>query len=76
LLYTKFRGNGATHYGQISEIRAKEQYQTYQQQHGHPGLKVDDCMWSFVPIKDLGASPDGLVVGPSDTAHPMGLVEI
>ncbi len=41
LLHSKFRGNTATHYGQVLEVRAKEEYQIYQNQHGHPGLKVD-----------------------------------
>ena len=77
LLYTKFKGNAATHYGKVLEGRAKDDYQTYQQEHGHPGLKVDDC-GLFVSLDSpwLAATPDGLVTDPSDAAHPLRLVEI
>jgi len=62
LLYNKFKGNVATHYGHVLEERAKADYQSYQQQHGHPGLKVD-CCGLFVSFDNpwLAATPDGLV---------------
>ena len=77
LLYTKFRGNAATRYGASMEEVAQCEYQTYQQQHGHPGLIVDSS-GLFVSLDDpwLAASPDGLVNDPSDASHPLGLVEI
>jgi len=77
LLYTKFRGNEATQYGTVIEETAKCEYQTCQQQHGHPGLTVDSIGLS-ISLDDpwLAASPDGLVNDPSDTSHPLGLVEI
>ncbi len=77
LLYTKFRGNAATRYGSAMEETAKQHYQTHQQEHGHPGLRVNSC-GLCVSLEDpwLAASPDGLVKDPSDTSHPLGLVEI
>ena len=56
---------------------AKREYQTYQQQHGHPGLAVDSS-GLFISLDDpwLAASPDGLVNDLSDASHPVGLVEI
>ena len=59
------------------EDTAKREYQTYQQQHGHPDLTVDNS-GLFISLDDpwLAATPDGLVNDPSDTTHPMGLVEI
>ncbi len=77
LLYSKFRGNTATHYGQVLEVRAKEEYQTYKNQHGHPGLKVD-CCGLFVSLDNpwLAATPDGLVTDPSNTTDPLGLLEV
>ena len=77
LLYSKFRGNTATHYGQAMEDRAKLRYQTYQRQHGHPGLIVESCgLHVSVDKPWLAASPDGLVTDSSDPTHPLGLVEI
>ena len=65
LLYCKFRGNAATHYGQAMEDRAKLRYQTYQRQHGHPGLIVESCGLHISVDKPwLAASPDGLVTDP------------
>ena len=62
LLYSKFRGNTATHYGQVMEDRAKLRYQTYQRQHGHPGLIVESCgLHVSVDKPWLAASPDDLV---------------
>ncbi len=70
LLYTKFRGNVATRYGTAMKDTARQEYQTYQQQHGHPGLKINDC-GLFVSLDNpwLAATPDGLVNDPSDSAH-------
>lgn len=77
LLYTRFRGNAATRYGAVMEDTAKHEYQTYQQQHGHPGLKVDNC-GLFVSLNHpwLAATPDGIVNDPSDATQPLGLLEI
>ena len=41
LLYSKFKGNAATRYGSVMENRAVLEYEAYQQQHGHPNLKVE-----------------------------------
>lgn len=77
LLYTRFRGNAATRYGTSMEDRTKVQYETYQRQHGHPGLKVENC-GLFISQDNpwLAATPDGLVTDPSDATQPLGLVEI
>lgn len=78
LLYTKFRGNAATRYGSTMEDTAIQEYETYQQQHGHPNLMVEACGLS-ISLNDpwLAATPDGLVNDPNGDAsqHP-GLVEI
>ncbi len=77
LLYSKFKGNTATYYGQVLEERAKKEYQTFQLQHGHLGLKVE-CCGLFVSLENpwLAATPDGLVADPSHTTDPFGLLEI
>ena len=48
--YRKFKGTAAIRYGQVKEERPKEQYQIFQQEHGHPGLKVD-CFGLFVSFE-------------------------
>ena len=40
LLYNKFRGN--KDYSAQMEEQTREQYETYQQQNGHPGYKCKD----------------------------------
>ena len=78
LLCTKFRGNAATRYGSAMEDTAIHEYETYQQQNGHPGLKVDNC-GLFVSLNDpwLAGTPGGVVKDPSGNAsQPLGLVEI
>lgn len=78
LLYTKFRGNAATRSGSAMEDTAVQEYETYQQQHGHPDFKVDKC-GLFISVNDpwLAAPPDGLVSDPNgDASQPLGLVEI
>ena len=78
LLYNnKFRGNAATQYGKAKEEIAKRENLTYQLHHGHPGFTVDSNGLS-IALDDpwLAASPGGLVNDPSDTSHPLGLVEI
>ena len=77
LLYNKFRGNAATRYGTAMEHKTTLQYKTYQQQHGHPGLKVESC--GLVISLDnpwLAATPDGLVNDPSDVNQPLGIMEM
>lgn len=39
-LYSKFQGNEATSYGTNMEETARQHYNTYQQQRGHPGLRT------------------------------------
>lgn len=75
LLYTKFRGNSATRYGTEMEETAKQEYEAFQQQHGHLGLTVEKC-GLCVSLNDpwLAASPDGLVNDPC-APHPQGLIE-
>ncbi len=76
LLYSKFKGNAATRYGSVTESRAVHEYTTYQQQHGHPDLKVEKCVSLSDPW--LAATPDGLVwdsVG-DDASQYHGLLEI
>jgi hypothetical protein len=77
LLYSKFRGNAATRYGATMENQTKQEYQTYQQQHHHPGLKVANC-GLFVSLDNpwLAATPDGVVNDFSDEIQPLGIIEI
>lgn len=79
LLYSKFKGNAATHYGLVMENKAMQEYVTYQQQHGHPNLKVEKC-GLFISLNNpwLAGTPDGLVNDPiSDNASlNLGIVEI
>lgn len=78
LLYSRFRGNAATRYGNQMEDTARQLYETYQRQNGHPGLKVDEC-GLFISLDNpwLAGTPDGVVHDPSDdTSQPLGLVEI
>ena len=77
LLYNKFRGNKATYYGAQMEEQTREQYETYQQQNGYPGLQVQKCgLFISLDTPWLAASPDGLVHDPSDHSQPLGILEI
>ena len=79
LLYSKFKGNAATRYGSVMENRAVLEYEAYQQQHGHPNLKVEKC-GLYVSLSDpwLAGTPDGMVSDPigDDASEHLGLVEI
>ena len=77
LLYTRFRGNAATRYGNTMEDITKVEYEAYQRQHGHPDLKVESCGLAIsLDSPWLAASPDGLVTDPSEATGPLGVVEI
>ena len=77
LLYTTFRGNAATRYGSAKEAETIQEYRTYQNTNGHPGLAVAECGLFISQANPwLAASPDGCVHDPSDSEHPQGLVEM
>ena len=77
LLYSTFRGNQATRYGQLMEQATIEQYVTYQRRHGHPDLRVNNCGLFISRLNNwLAATPDGIVHDPNSAEHPFGLVEI
>ena len=61
------------------ENQALQEYKVYQQQHGHPNLKVDKSgLCISVSNPWLAGSPDGLVSDPrgDDTSEHLGLAEI
>ena len=77
LLYNTFRGNQATQYGLAKEEETTIQYTTYQQQNGHPDLKVDICGLCVSTANPwLAASPDGFILDPSESEHSLGLLEM
>lgn len=77
LLYNSFRGNKATKYGSEMDEFTRQQYVTHQQGNNHPDLTVEKCGLHISHLDNwLAATPDGIVHDPSDTAHPLGLVEI
>lgn len=43
LLYSRFKGNAATHYGAEKEETTRQQYITYMKQNGHSNLNVEVC---------------------------------
>ena len=76
LLYSRFTGSAATRYGSTMEKVALQEYTSYQQQHGHPGIKTESvglCISTENPW--LAASPDSTVHDVS-TTPPDGLVEL
>ncbi len=75
ILYSRFRGNEATRYGINMEETARQQYVTYQQQGGHPGLRTHRTgLVISVDTPWLAASPDDRVEDP-DAPQPLGVVE-
>ena len=77
LLYTKFRGNAATRYGQNNEDETRKAYVHYMREKGHTELHVDRCGLFISPENPwLASSPDGLVTDPADETSQLGLVEI
>ena len=68
LLYSTFRGNEATRYGQEMEEQTRKDYEVHQQQNGHGGLKTQPV--GLVINSDnpwLAATPDNRVYDPSET---------
>ena len=75
LLYSKFKGNQATQYGTYMEPVAREQYVTYQQQNGHPGLTtIKTGLVVSLQTPWLAATPDDQVYDPT-ALPPQGLAE-
>ena len=74
-LYSKFRGNEATRYGTNMEEIARQQYITYQQPRGHPGLRTQQT-GLVISLENpwLAASPDDRVQDP-DALQPLGIAE-
>ena len=68
LLYSTFRGNEATRYGQEMEEQTRKDYEVHQQQNGHEGLKTRQ-VGLVISLEDpwLAASPDSRVDDPSET---------
>ena len=75
LLYSKFKGNAATRYGNMREETSRQKYIAYQRSHGHASLSV---IKSGLVISQkynwIGASPDDRVIDP-DSPVPNGLAE-
>ena len=65
LLYSKFKGNAATQYGNMQEKTSWQKYIAYQRSHGHPSLSV---IKSGLVVSQkynwIGASPDDRVIDP------------
>lgn len=58
------------------EDNARRDYLTHLQRN-HPDVKVENCGLFISRLNNwLGASPDGIVYDPSETAEPSGLLEI
>ena len=68
LLYSTFRGNEATRYGQEMEEQTRKDYELHQQQNGHEGLKTQP-VGLVISLENpwLAASPDNRVDDPSET---------
>ena len=76
ILYSKFKGNQATLYGQNMEETARQQYTTYQHQRGHVGLSTSRVGLVISVVNPwLAASPDGKVHDPN-AAKSLGLLEL
>ena len=77
LLYSRFKGNAATQYGQEMEESTKLMYLDHLKQSGSIESTVKNC-GLFISVSDpwLAASPDGLVHDPLNPSQPLGLVEI
>ena len=66
LLYSKFRGNKATMYGNVMEPVAQDEYVQYQNLHGHPNLKAERIgLVISVETPYIAASPDARVNDPT-----------
>ena len=75
IVYSRFRGNRATHYGKSTEDIARHQYVAYQHQNGHAGLQA--IRTGLVVSTDnpwLAASPDDKVHDPS-ASQSLGIAE-
>ena len=67
MLYSIFRGNQATRYGQVMEDQTRQQYENYQHKNGHPGLTTQPAgLIISVDNPWLAASPDNIVEDPSE----------
>ena len=67
MLYSTFRGNQATRYGQVMEDQTRQQYEEYQHENGHPGLTTQPTgLVISVDNPWLAASPDNIVEDPSE----------
>ncbi len=76
LLYSTFRGNQATRYGTSMEAISIDRYKSYYQKK-YPEFHVDKCGLFISETNNwLAATPDGIVYDPSNTAQPLGLLEI
>ncbi len=76
LLYSTFRGNQATRYGTSMEAISIDRYKLYYQKK-YPEFRVDKCGLFISETNNwLAATPDGIVNDPSNTAQPLGLLEI
>ena len=75
LLYSTFRGNKATRYGQMMEEKTRYEYESYQQRNGHYGLKTQP-VGLVISVENpwMAASPDNRVLDPSVTPSA-GIVE-
>ena len=62
LLYSTFRGNEATRYGQEMEEQTRNEYEVHQKQNGHEGLKTQS-VGIVISLENpwLAASPDNRV---------------
>ena len=75
MLYSKFRGNKATWYGNNKEQVSRDRYVNYQRQHGHPNLKTHTTGLVISHENPwIAASPDDRVHDP-DSSDPWGLAE-
>lgn len=75
LLYSTFRGNEATRYGQEMEEQTRNEYEVHQKQNGHEGLKTQS-VGLVISLENpwLAASPDNRVDDPHGTPRA-GLAE-
>ena len=75
LLYSTFRGNKATRYGQMMEEKTRYEYGSYQQRNGHYGLK-NQPVGLVISVENpwMAASPDNRVLDSSVTPSA-GIVE-
>ena len=77
ILQPKQFSSAAVAWGIAKESTAIEEYICHQKMNGHPDLMVSPCGFHISESYPyLGATPDGAVYDPSNSAQPFGFLEV